>query len=108
MRWYGEHLWRGELPSAAGAFTYQVCATDAAGNQGCSAEQTTGSSGDTDGGPALDAATPGGTDGGGGCCGAAPRATPGALLAALVLAALGLRRRRWVTDLAALRRRRRD
>ncbi|MBZ0233250.1 MAG: VCBS repeat-containing protein, partial [Deltaproteobacteria bacterium] len=35
MRWYGEYLWRADLPSA-GAFTYQVCATDVAGNEACS------------------------------------------------------------------------
>ncbi|MCH7585408.1 MAG: VCBS repeat-containing protein, partial [Acidobacteria bacterium] len=32
MQWYGEYLWRGEV--AAGE--YQVCATDAAGNEACS------------------------------------------------------------------------
>jgi hypothetical protein len=37
MQWYGEYLWRAtidELPD--GDFSYQVCATDAAGNEACS------------------------------------------------------------------------
>jgi hypothetical protein len=40
MTWYGEHLWRAALP-APGEYTIQVCATDAAGNEACSAEQST-------------------------------------------------------------------
>jgi hypothetical protein len=37
MRWYGEYLWSGKIPDAAGGkMTYQVCATDAAGNSACS------------------------------------------------------------------------
>jgi hypothetical protein len=37
MKWYGEYLWRAVIDSApAGSFSYQVCATDAAGNQACS------------------------------------------------------------------------
>jgi len=37
MEWYGEYLWRGTIgePPAV-AFSYQVCATDAAGNEACS------------------------------------------------------------------------
>lgn len=65
MRWYGEYLWRADLPSS-GMFTYQVCATDLAGTDACSVELTTGGGGDA--GP--------GNDGGdhppgepGGCCG---------------------------------------
>ncbi len=36
MRWYGEYLWRADLPAslAAGA-PFQVCATDAGGNRNC-------------------------------------------------------------------------
>jgi hypothetical protein len=36
MRWYGEYLWRADLPAAfpPGA-PFQVCATDAAGNRAC-------------------------------------------------------------------------
>jgi hypothetical protein len=37
MQWYGEYLWRAvPAKAAAGAASYQVCATDAAGNQACS------------------------------------------------------------------------
>jgi hypothetical protein len=35
MRWYGEYLWRADLPLAPGA-VFRVCATDAAGNRACS------------------------------------------------------------------------
>ncbi len=38
MRWYGEYLWRADWPSdIARSASYRVCATDAAGNSGCSA-----------------------------------------------------------------------
>jgi hypothetical protein len=38
MQWYGEYLWRGKIEEApAGEFSYQVCATDAAGNKECTA-----------------------------------------------------------------------
>lgn len=37
MRWYGEYLWRGTINEPASPdLRYQVCATDAAGNQACS------------------------------------------------------------------------
>ena len=37
MEWYGEYLWRGTIDEPpAGDFSYQVCATDAAGNEACS------------------------------------------------------------------------
>jgi hypothetical protein len=36
MQWYGEYLWRGTIDEPpAGDFSYQVCATDAAGNEAC-------------------------------------------------------------------------
>jgi hypothetical protein len=36
MHWYGEYLWRGMIDEPpAGDFSYQVCATDAAGNEAC-------------------------------------------------------------------------
>src|SRR5207245_8221510 len=35
MSWYGEGLWRAEVPRPKGAVSYQVCATDAAGNAAC-------------------------------------------------------------------------
>ncbi len=93
MRWYGEYLWRADLP-AVGDFTYQVCATDRAGNEACSAERTTGAGGD-DAGPGADADGPG-PGAGGGCCGAGPGGVPGAptalLAAALVLVAIRRRR----------------
>jgi hypothetical protein len=41
MLWFGEYLWRAEIPAEAkGAVAYQVCATDAAGNDACSPEAT--------------------------------------------------------------------
>jgi len=37
MQWYGEYLWRGTIDEPpAGGLTYEVCATDAAGNEACS------------------------------------------------------------------------
>lgn len=36
MQWYGEYLWRAVLDSASDDFSYQVCATDAVGNEACS------------------------------------------------------------------------
>jgi hypothetical protein len=36
MQWYGEYLWRGTIDKPpAGDFSYEVCATDAAGNKAC-------------------------------------------------------------------------
>lgn len=36
MRWYGEYLWRATIDEPpSGSFDYKVCATDAAGNEGC-------------------------------------------------------------------------
>src|SRR5829696_333478 len=36
MQWYGEYLWRGMIDKPpAGDFSYEVCATDAAGNKAC-------------------------------------------------------------------------
>jgi hypothetical protein len=36
MQWYGEYLWRADLPATSPATTsVRVCATDAAGNTGC-------------------------------------------------------------------------
>lgn len=38
MQWYGEYLWRGTINEPpAGNLSYEVCATDAAGNEACSA-----------------------------------------------------------------------
>ncbi|MGH9324318.1 MAG: FG-GAP repeat domain-containing protein [Vicinamibacteria bacterium] len=40
MLWYGEYLWRAAIsPEATGEVIYQVCATDAAGNDACSPEE---------------------------------------------------------------------
>ena len=33
MTWYGEHLWRAQLPDDA--IAEKICATDAAGNETC-------------------------------------------------------------------------
>jgi hypothetical protein len=36
MKWYGEYLWRAEMPEAfAGLVSLRVCATDASGNTAC-------------------------------------------------------------------------
>jgi len=36
MQWYGEYLWRSMIDEPpAGDFSYEVCATDAAGNEAC-------------------------------------------------------------------------
>ena len=41
MQWYGEYLWRGTIDQPAGrSLSYQVCATDAAGNSACSETMT--------------------------------------------------------------------
>jgi FG-GAP-like repeat len=41
MRWYGEYLWRADMPPTFTARTpYRVCATDAAGNTACAAPST--------------------------------------------------------------------
>jgi hypothetical protein len=38
MHWYGEYLWRVEMPAGFTTATdYKVCATDAAGNTTCTA-----------------------------------------------------------------------
>jgi hypothetical protein len=89
MTWYGEYLWRADLPSA-GNVTYQVCATDKAGNETCSADVTTSEDGG-DAGPGVDAGG-GGTDGGG-CCNTTPHTSTG-LLGAMTAIALLRRRRR--------------
>jgi hypothetical protein len=40
MRWYGEYLWTALVDGVDGRdAAFRVCATDAAGNQGCSAWQ---------------------------------------------------------------------
>ena len=36
MRWYGEYLWSAKVEEVPeGEFSYQVCATDVAGNKAC-------------------------------------------------------------------------
>lgn len=40
MTWYGEYLWSGTIAdSPPGTISYQICATDAAGNEACSPSQ---------------------------------------------------------------------
>jgi MYXO-CTERM domain-containing protein len=99
MQWYGEFLWRADLP-APGSYTYRVCATDAAGNAGCSSPKVTTAGGDDIYAPndavmppSPDASGPGIDDGGGGCCqtGASPDA---GLLVLPVFGVLARRRRR--------------
>jgi MYXO-CTERM domain-containing protein len=87
MQWYGGALWRGSLPGDDGA-KYQVCATDAAGNQACSDVLRLGED-KTDG---LDEPT---TDGG--CtCAAGPGGSPGpgGLLIVLIIGIVAARPRR--------------
>jgi hypothetical protein len=97
MQWYGELLWRADLP-APGNYTYRVCATDAAGNAGCSNPKLTMNGGDVsannDAGFTPDAGGPGVEDGGGGCCqtGSTPDAGSVTMLAIAALA-IGRRRR---------------
>jgi MYXO-CTERM domain-containing protein len=99
MQWYGEFLWRADLP-APGSYTYRVCATDAAGNAGCSNPKVTTAGGDDIYAPndavmppSPDASGPGIDDGGGGCCqtGASPDA---GVLVLPVIGVLARRRRR--------------
>jgi hypothetical protein len=66
MSWYGGALWRGALEVSEGD-SYQLCATDTAGNQACSDPLTLGDD-KTD-------RPDGGTEGSGGC--AAARSTSG-------------------------------
>jgi hypothetical protein len=41
MQWYGEYLWSGIIDQPpAGSLSYQVCATDTAGNEACSENLT--------------------------------------------------------------------
>jgi hypothetical protein len=41
LRWYGEYLWRASWPAnVPTTATYQVCATDAAGNKACAGPVT--------------------------------------------------------------------
>ncbi|HUS66704.1 MAG TPA: VCBS repeat-containing protein, partial [Kofleriaceae bacterium] len=93
MTWYGGALWRAELPAQDG-LTYQVCATDAAGNQACGETLTLGEAGGGDE-DKTDAGDHGG--GGGGCSCAAGRRAPltaGLLILGAVLTAAVRRRRR--------------
>jgi hypothetical protein len=42
MQWYGEYLWRATVDKPQSNASYQVCATDAAGNKTCSLEMNPG------------------------------------------------------------------
>jgi hypothetical protein len=103
MTWYGEYLWRGELP-ASGLYSYRVCATDAAGNRDCSTSKSTAGAGDfstgNDAVPGDDAGddtggddAPGDGDGGG-CCQTGSSPAGGLVLALLVGVAILSRSRR--------------
>lgn len=39
MQWYGEFMWRAEMPAGFASTSYRVCATDAAGNTACGAQK---------------------------------------------------------------------
>jgi hypothetical protein len=103
MTWYGEFLWRGELP-APGSYSYRVCATDRAGNRDCSNPKLTAGGGDVapgnDAGTgAPDAGQPidcpnGQTCEGTGCCDTG--SSPGRAALPIALVALALLRRRRV------------
>jgi hypothetical protein len=91
MTWYGPMMWRGALSLEDGMpLTYQVCATDRAGNEGCG---TYDASGADDAGIGGDAGVnpPGGD---GGCCSSTRDARGSFALALLVLTSLGMPRRR--------------
>jgi hypothetical protein len=96
MTWYGGALWRGALSAdALGVVTYQVCATDAAGNEACSPAQTLEVDADEDGpdaGPGPNDPGPGGDDAGG--CGCGTQGSGGAATLLFVLCALIAVRRR--------------
>ena len=91
MTWYGEYLWRATLP-ALPIDSYKVCATDRAGNMGCSADVPVAAGGD---GPPA-----GGSDAGvdamtkpGGCCDSGGSSPGVATLFALGWLAMTVRRR---------------
>jgi hypothetical protein len=86
MTWYGEMLWRAQVPSAA---SYEVCATDRRGNKACA---TSMAGADDAGVGGDDAGTTNPPGGGGGCCGVGGDQRGALLLVALT--ALGIRRRR--------------
>lgn len=111
LAWRGEYLWAGALPDSVlddAGLTYRVCATDAAGNVGCSDARPVAEPGTPDAGPgpgepdAGDGPAPDGDgDGDGGCgCRTAGRGDPagaaGALALLLVVAGGLLARRRRV------------
>ncbi|HTL33492.1 MAG TPA: VCBS repeat-containing protein [Kofleriaceae bacterium] len=95
MTWYGPMMWRGALSLEDGMpTTYQVCATDRAGNEGCG---TYDANGGPDAGTGGDAGVdPPGDNGG--CCSSTRDASGSILLALGVLA--------WLTSSGTRRRRR--
>ena len=88
MKWYGEMLWRAEVPSAA---SYEVCATDRRGNKGCATSMAGADDAGVGGADAGTVEPPGG--GGGGCCEASGDPRGAAMLIAIVALVL-LRRPR--------------
>jgi hypothetical protein len=114
MQWYGEYLWSALLP--AGATSYQVCATDRAGNHACSDSVAAGVGADTVAGTDAggsgnpdqpDAGGAPGMHGGGGCCDTGGGDPRGGLLV-LALVAVSARTRRTRTGSGTPRRRRRS
>jgi hypothetical protein len=87
MKWYGPMMWRAELPLEPSTTTYQVCATDRAGNEKCESNAMPGADAGVDTPPGT---TPGDDDGG--CC-SSSRDARGSLVLALITLA-GIRRRR--------------
>jgi hypothetical protein len=85
MKWYGEMLWRAEVP---GAPSYEVCATDRQGNKGCAMSVPTSD----DAGIGGDGGTTNPPGDGGGCCEASGDQRGALVLIAIV--ALSWRRRR--------------
>lgn len=87
MQWYGEMLWRANVPLELATTMFAVCATDRRGNQACASNMT--------GGENIDSVDAGGGipgNGSGGCCGAG--SDPRGALVLVVLTAAGIRRRR--------------
>ncbi|MDH3727295.1 MAG: VCBS repeat-containing protein [Myxococcales bacterium] len=100
MSWYGEYLWRGDLPAlATGELQYRVCAVDAATNQACSdavdVTVTEALDPGPDAGPDFNPdADPGADSNDGGCgCRLAARTSPSPWAMLALVALLAIRRR---------------
>ena len=108
MHWYGEYLWVADLPAPAAS--YQVCATDRAGNMACASSGATGSDAGVSG-DALIACPVGSSPCGGspgGCCEAGGDPRSSVALVVVVLGWLSARTRSTARRSDTARRRRRS